>query len=161
MAGKVIIDTSPLIGLSTVNGISWLKTLFGTVWIPQIVEYELFANQFERGKQDVKKGITQGWVKIYDQPLVLDQEYNLDQGEIACIALGLKESNSLIIMDERLGRSVAIEKGLKVAGTAAIIGLAKQKKLIPSAKEVFRQLHHSDFRIAAEVINQVLAKVGE
>lgn len=64
-------------------------------------------------------------------------------------------------MDERAGRAIATEHGLRVAGTAAIIGMAKQRGLIGSAQDVFGRLHSSDFRISAPVIATVLARVGE
>ncbi len=51
-------------------------------------------------------------------------------------------------MDERAGRAVAKENSLKVTGTAAIIGIAKQQGLIDSAREVFECLHQSDFQIS-------------
>jgi predicted nucleic acid-binding protein len=58
----------------------------------------------------------------------------IDPGETDCINLALScVEDVLLIMDERLGRAVAKEKGLKVVGTAAIIGLAKQQGLITSA----------------------------
>jgi predicted nucleic acid-binding protein len=68
---------------------------------------------------------------------------------------------SLLLIDERAGRAVAQELGLEVAGTAAVIGLAKQKGLIASARSVFEELHASDFRIAAAVIQTVLERCGE
>jgi len=64
-------------------------------------------------------------------------------------------------MDERAGRAVAKEKGIAVIGTAALIGEAKKRGLIPSAREAFEVLHQSDFRISANVIRTVLARVGE
>ena len=64
-------------------------------------------------------------------------------------------------MDERAGRAIAQERGLRVAGTAAIIGLATQRGLIPSARELFALLHAAEFRIAPEVIRTVLQRVGE
>lgn len=64
-------------------------------------------------------------------------------------------------MDERAGRAVAQEKGLRVIGTAAIIGLAKKKGLIPSARSFFEVLYNAGFRIAATVIQQVLNSVNE
>ena len=64
-------------------------------------------------------------------------------------------------MDERAGRAVAKEKGLRVTGTAAIIGLAKKQDLIPSARAAFERLHNSDFRISATVINLILDSVNE
>jgi len=64
-------------------------------------------------------------------------------------------------MDERAGRAIATERGLSVAGTAAIIGMAKTRGLIGSARDVFARLHGSDFRISAQVIETVLRRVGE
>ena len=49
----------------------------------------------------------------------------------------------------------------KAAGTAAVIGMARQRGLIPSARAVFAQLHASDFRIAVAVIETVLKRCGE
>jgi predicted nucleic acid-binding protein len=67
----------------------------------------------------------------------------------------------LLLIDERAGRAVARERGLVVAGTAAVIGLARTRGLIPSARSVFAELHASDFRIAPSVINAVLRRCGE
>ncbi|MFT4104036.1 MAG: DUF3368 domain-containing protein [Burkholderiaceae bacterium] len=62
---------------------------------------------------------------------------------------------------ERAGWAVAAEHGLRVASTAAVIGMAKSRGLMPSAREVFAKLHASDFRISAAVIETVLRRVGE
>lgn len=59
------------------------------------------------------------------------------------------------------GRAIAREHGLAVAGTAAVIGMAKGRGLIDSAREVFRRLQGSDFRILAQVIETVLLRVGK
>ena len=64
-------------------------------------------------------------------------------------------------MDERAGRAIAMEHGLQVAGTAAVIGMARSRNLIPSAREVFARLHASDFRISVQVIEAVLRRVAE
>ena len=86
----------------------------------------------------------------------------LDEGESACIRIALAHDGpTLLLMDERAGRAIAQEHGLRVAGTAAIIGLAKQRGLIPSAREVFALLHAAEFRIAPEVLRTVLQRVGE
>lgn len=86
----------------------------------------------------------------------------LDEGEAACIRLALAQCRpSLLLMDERAGRAIAMQHGLRIAGTAAIIGMAGQHGLIPSAKKAFARLHASDFRISAEVIATILRRVGE
>jgi predicted nucleic acid-binding protein len=89
-------------------------------------------------------------------------DFDLDAGETDCINLGLSHADEVVlIMDERAGRAVAIEQGLPVIGTAAIIGQARKQGLIGSARAVFVILHASDFRISAAVINQVLLNVNE
>ena len=86
---------------------------------------------------------------------------DLDQGESACIHLALSHPGSLLPMDEQAGRAVARENRIAVAGTAAVIGQARKRHLIPSARDVFERLLQSDFRIAPEVIRTVLRQVGE
>ena len=54
----------------------------------------------------------------------------------------------LLVMDERAGRAIAKEIGLKVIGTVAIIGITKRESLIHSARQVFEKLHQSGFRIS-------------
>ncbi len=66
-----------------------------------------------------------------------------------------------MLIDERSGRAVAQDLGLRVAGTAAVIGLARQRGLINSARQVFAELHASDFRIAPAVIKSVLDRCGD
>jgi len=51
------------------------------------------------------------------------------------------------LIDERAGRAVAEAFGIRLAGTAAVIGLARQRRLIESARAVFAELHANDFRI--------------
>jgi predicted nucleic acid-binding protein len=67
----------------------------------------------------------------------------------------------LLLIDERAGRAVAHELGLRLAGTAAVIGMARLRGLIPSARAVFVLLHGSDFGIAPPVIEAVLVRCGE
>ena len=77
------------------------------------------------------------------------------------LALLLASDFTLLLMDERAGRATAMEYGLQVAGTAAVIGMARQRGLIPSARAVFAKLHASDFRISVAVIATVLERFGE
>lgn len=66
-----------------------------------------------------------------------------------------------MLIDERSGRAVAQDLDLSVAGTAAVIGLARQRGLITSARQVFAALHASGFRIAPAVIKSVLDRCGD
>ena len=161
MARIVLTDASPLIGLSLVDGIPWLQALFGSVTVPEEVLHEVVGRSF-RGEAAIAVAVNEGWLlpvgPAPDHPALPD----LDEGEAACIRLALAANvPALLLMDERAGRAVAQECGLQVAGTAALIGMAKQRGLVTAAKPVMERLHRSDFRIAAEVIRTVLQRVGE
>ncbi len=162
MTRIVVIDASPLIGLAMVDGLQWLPKLFETVFLPNTVRQEVLPGKAAPGEQAITEAIRAGWIKVWSEPIEQRLDIDLDAGETDCINLGLCYPNQvLLIMDERAGRAVAKEKGLRVIGTAAIIGLAKKQGLISSARAVFDILHRSDFRISATVINQVLASVNE
>lgn len=158
----VIIDSSPLIGLAIVDGLKWLPDIFGTVFLPDSVKREVLPGKAARGEKSIAHAIDAGWLSVWLEPIEAQLEIDLDAGETDCINLALSHADkALLIMDERAGRAVAKEKGLRVTGTAAIIGLAKKQGLLASARETFEVLHNSDFRISATVIKLVLDSVNE
>lgn len=162
MARLVLTDASPLIGLARVDGLPWLGALFGVVWMPPEVRREVLPLRGLPDEEAIRAAEAAGWLKQTDPApdgLVLP---DLDEGEAACIRSALSSAGPcLLLMDERAGRAIAREHGLAVAGTAAVIGMAKTRGLIASAGEVFRRLQGSDFRISAQVIETVLRRVGE
>ena len=162
MAAIVIADASPLIALARVNGIVWLRALFTEVVVADAVLREVLTGQFPDTEARIQAGLTSGWLK----PVVVEATKpdlpDLDEGEAASIRLALQHGgDALLLIDERAGRAVAHELGLQLAGTAAVIGMARQRGLISSARDVFAQLHASDFRIAPAVIQTVLDRCGE
>lgn len=162
MARIVLTDASPLIGLGHVGGLNWLAALFGEVWLPEDVRTEVTGNRGVAGENDILAALSSGWLRVAAPTPTEPALPDLDEGEAACIRLALAARRpALVLMDERAGRAVAVEHGILVAGTAAVIGMARTRGLITSAREVFAQLHGSDFRISAEVIKTVLERVGE
>lgn len=161
MAGFVICDASPVIGLARVDGLGWLKSLFGEVWIPGQVEGELLAGRETPDRPRIRAALTAGTLKVWPESINVAAESDLDAGETACIHLARAHPGSLLLIDERAGRTVARQHGITIAGTAAVIGQACLRGLIPSARDVFGQLLQGDFRIAPEVIRAVLEWVGE
>ena len=166
MARLVLSDASPLIGLAIVQGLAWLAPLFGEVWLPPQVRDEVLSGRVSRGEDDFRAALACGWLRLWDGVVPDLPLPDLDEGEAACIRIALAHqgtagNHALLLIDERAGRAVAAEQGLRMAGTAAVIGMARTQGLIPSARQVFETLHRSDFRISAEVIRTVLARVGE
>lgn len=165
MARCVISDASPLIGLAIVDGLAWLPQLFGDVWIPPSVHAEVLPGVGARGEVEITAVMKRKSVRVWKKTIALPTVplRDLDEGETDCIhiAHSLGDGSALILMDERAGRAVATEFGIRVAGTAAVIGLAKKRGLIDSAKARFERLHATDFRISAAVIQAVLRDAGE
>lgn len=162
MARLVLSDASPLIVLARVSGLPWLRALFGELVIPETVREEILGRGVWPGMEALREAIEAGWLVVRADGDELPEIPQLDEGEAACIRHALRHDGpTLILMDERAGRAVAGEFGIQVAGTAAVIGQAKQRGLIPSAHAVFEELLRGDFHLSREVIQTVLAKVGE
>ena len=162
MARLVLSDASPLIALSRVNGLAWLPRLFGIVSMPPEVYSEVLPGLDLPGEGAITQAVRAGWLEVTEPAPETPALPELDEGESACIRTALAHDGpALLLIDERAGRTIAQERGLQVASTAAIIGLAQQRGLIPSAREIFALLHAAEFRIAPEVIRTVLQRVGE
>ena len=162
MARIVLTDASPLIALARVDGLDWLRRLFGTVLMPPQVRNEVLSNRGLAGEKPIAQALDSGWLTVAQPVPALPELPDLDEGESACIRLALAHGEpALLLIDERAGRAVAAEFGIRVAGTAAVVGMAKTRGLIPSARDVFSRMHASDFRISAQVINTILQRVGE
>ncbi len=162
MAGIVLTDASPLIVLSRIDGLHWLKAIFGEATVPLAVRKEVLTGKDKAGEAVIRAAIAGKSLVVLRKDWKLPQFPFLGEGEAACIraALNLRQP-SLLLMDDRAGRTTAMECGLKVAGTAAIIAMAKRQKLIPSSADVFERLLQMDFRLSAEVIRAALVAAGE
>ena len=162
MAAIVIADASPLIALARVNGLSWLQHLFTEVMLTDVVLAEVLTGRYPDTEAPIRQALAAGWLKTVAIPTTDPALPDLDEGEASSIRLALScNGPALLLIDERSGRAVAQDLGLRVAGTAAVIGLARQRGLIPSARQVFAALHASDFRIAPAVIKAVLDRCGD
>jgi predicted nucleic acid-binding protein len=161
MAQIVIADASPIIILAQIGGLDWLVPLFGKVWLTEIVRDEILPGG-KPGEKAILEALASSVLVVIDKDWPKPQFPELDEGEASTIraALNLPEK-CLLLMDERLGRMVAQENGLSVAGVAGLIGMSKKRGLIPSASAVFEQLLQTDFRISPDLIRSVLLKVGE
>ena len=89
----------------------------------------------------------------------------LDPGEADSIAYAMAPTHHatppVLLMDERAGRSVCASLGLPVIGTAGLIVLAKERKLVTAAKPEFERLHGAGFWLAPQVVRMCLLRCGE
>lgn len=123
---------------------------------------EVVSNRGFAGEQAILDAEAAGWLQLTQPAPQTPELPDLDEGEAACIRIALAHGGpALLLTDERARRTVAQENGLQVAATAAVIGMARKRGLLVSARDVFERQHQSDFRISAEVITTVLRRAGE
>ncbi len=167
----LIADASPLIALARIDRLALLPALFGPVKVMQSVYNEVMTGSFDPTETKIAQAFANTWLQLVaDVAPVLDTMtpsavanwVHLDPGEAASISFALLAPHQhALLIDEQAGRKVCQLLGLQYIGTAALIGQAKQKGLIPSAKAELARLHAAGFWISAQVIRSVLARVGE
>jgi hypothetical protein len=69
------------------------------------------------------------WITVR-APLSLDLTLNVHRGEQEAISLALEIGASLILLDDRAARMVAVQRGLRVTGLLAIVETAGERNLL-------------------------------
>lgn len=151
----VVSDTSPLTALLTVGQAELLTKLFHEVIIPPAVEKELRRSH----------PTLPDWLHVVRvQNLAQAKNYSqlVDEGEAEAIALAEEIKADRLLMDERKGRRLAREHGLPVVGLLGVILLAKQARLISSARGLLDRLdQEAGIYLAEELKAEALKSVGE
>lgn len=94
----VVSNASPLINLARIGQLDLLRQLYGELWIPDAVRYEVVEEGYGRaGAEEVRAA---DWIKtqtVSNQPLVRVLTYELDAGEAEAIVLALEKSADLLL----------------------------------------------------------------
>lgn len=153
----VVTDTTPLINLAGVGLLALLPLVYGEIWTPVAVTAE-----YNRGVRPGDPDLAiLPWLRVREVPADLTLPQNLGAGEKAAIALASASQARLILLDERLGRRVAVERGLQVAGTLAVLVRAKRLGLLPAVRPVLELMTEQGRRIGAALAASVLRAAGE
>ena len=161
----VISDTTPIISLFKAGQLELLHKLYKTVLIPQAVYRELTENPSYVKEADIIKAtdyLSMRQVENVKSVEVLRSVTGLDAGESEALIMYDEQKASLLLMDERKGRNVAKQLHMKYIGTAGILMLAYDKRLL-SAKEVkecIDTMLANQIRLDEKICNIVLAHVG-
>lgn len=155
----VVSDTSPLCYLILIDGIELLPQLYGRVIIPEAVYQELAA----MGAPDKVQAWTAhcpSWLEVQSVVSEPDSELNqLDAGERGAITLAEQLRASLVLLDEKAARQIAIGRGLQVIGLLGILGVAAEQGLTNFAVMIER-LQHTNFWASPRLIQMLLEKYG-
>lgn len=98
------------------------------------------------------------WLTIQTITLATDHQLKrLNAGEQAAIALAQKLNANLLLMDEKAGRQVAMQRGLQVIGVLGILDDAAAQSLIDLAGAIAK-LQQTNFRISSKLIQTLLSR---
>jgi predicted nucleic acid-binding protein len=156
-----ILNASPLIVLARLGYKDLFSKLADQVVIPQAVATEILAGPEE---DQARRAVEAKQFAIVDAPPPPAEilAWDLGDGEAEVLSLALSEAGWTAILDDAAARKCAQSFSVPIKGTLAVVILAKQRGLIPSAAQVLRALRASGFRLDDAIIHQVLARtVGE
>ena len=160
----VIADTTPIITLMKLNRLDLLEKLFDTVILPNAVYEELVSNSnYVTEAQMVVECPFLKRREVSDRQSIkiLREVVGLDVGESEAIVLAEEKQADLLIIDERKGRRVAKQMGLKITGTIGILLHAFDYKIL-SSEEILsctESLRDSSIRISDSLFELILDHV--
>jgi predicted nucleic acid-binding protein len=125
---------------------------FGAVYIPPAVLAELSHGDAPEAVHAWLR-TNPAWL-VMKPPAVVDPTLSLDRGESEAISLAM-ELGAQVLIDEKVGREAAAGRGLQVAGTLAVLGLAAERKLIDLTAEI-EKLRATKFRASEALYRSFL-----
>jgi uncharacterized protein len=160
---RVVSNTSPLCNLAVIGRLDLLRQRYGRVGIPPAVADELSRLSHADARTRLDAARSEGWLVVEKLSGPLPQLSSpLDRGEHEAIALALILRANVLLMDEKLGRAVARQAGLTVAGVLGELLHGKHCGVIPAVKpELERLRSEAGFFIDAGVEQFILSQAVE
>jgi len=154
----IVSNSTPLIALSRINKLELLKEYFTEIYIPEEVYTEVVKRGGNlAGAREVRDA---AWIKTGRAKDKLGVEIlvrNLDKGEAEAIILAKENNAELLLIDDRKGRDIAEDLGIKISGTIGVLLLAAEDNKI-NFKESLDDLIASGFRLSKEEYKKLVAR---
>ena len=155
-------NTSPIFNLACLD---LLRDQFGEVWIPLAVETELLRIPDTTVRNKINHAREEGWLIVRpttEGGLVRLLAVDLHQGEAEAIALALQIKVARLLIDEKEGRAMARQLGLRVTGVLGVLLRGKKMGQIGVVKPDLDALQDkAGFFIARDLEAAILASAGE
>lgn len=161
-ARLVAADASPLIGLAAAGAFDVLRGLFGRVVVSRSVVDEVMAGGDRPGAGELTAAMRSGWIRVVPTPMTTWRMPEADVGEASTIAIALEHGPAaLALIDDRLGRQLAAERGVRVMNVADVLLAAKRAGLVESVAPLMKTLARKGFTMAEDDGRRVLREAGE
>ena len=161
----VVSNTSPLSNLAIVDQLDLLRVRYGCVIIPRKVRQELDALSHVAGRSRLLRAFADGWLAVQVLPdieLSARFEKRVDPGEAEAIALAEYLQADKLIIDDRLGRELARERNVPVAGLLGELLHAKLQGRIRSVRDLMDMLQaEARFFIRSDLRELILRQAQE
>ena len=159
----VVSDATPIISLAKIEMLDILGILYDEVLLPKAVYDEVCRNKtFADEAAAIKKcAFVQVKTVNMEQSVRLLRATGLDSGESEAIVLADSLPDSLLLIDERKGRQIALNIGIQIIGTLGILLHAKRLGLVPHIKPLLDTLLKANIRISESLYHSVLEQAKE
>ncbi|MCI4648600.1 DUF3368 domain-containing protein [Phaeodactylibacter sp.] len=156
----VVSDTSAITNLIQIDHLWLLREVYQNIIIPQAVYDELVSDT--KNKLIIE---SLSWIKIKEvkeNDITRNLKEVLDPGESEAITLALELDADFIIIDEKKGRKIAEDYGLRKIGLVGILVESKRKGLIKEVRNLLEQLiEKANFFVSEKLYKDVLFQLNE
>ena len=162
MPKTVIVNSTPIIALSSIDKLGLLKELYGTVIIPNAVKDEIGTKS--NSKAHIQLEASTDWIHVRVINNVAHKQTfrtQLHDGEVEVIILGQELTADILVIDDNSAREYAKYLELNVIGTVGIILLAKSKGLIYEVKPLLDCLITNGIFISNRLYAEVMKIANE
>ena len=156
---KVIVHSTPVIGLANIGRLDVLRQMYGTITIPQAVFDEIKSPSVQR-----QVNANRDWIRveqINDASQKQMYRAKLHAGEVEVMILAQEKKADLVILDDNAAKKTAKFLGLRVIGTLGILVLAKKRGYIKEVSPVLDALKRDSFFVSNDLCDLVLKQADE
>jgi len=153
----VVSDATAINHLAQAGLIHLLVKMLGSVVIPTAVFNELPADKTPAIVREIV-GAKPDWLDVRQASFVVDAELDeLDQGEREAIILTEELHADFLLMDEKKGRGIALQRGINLIGT---LGLLERAAIVGHVdfRDALKSLKDTGFYVSRDLETNFLAR---
>ena len=156
---NAVSNTTPLRYLIAIEQEHLLGQLFETVFVPVAVHEELTDS---RTPETVRRRVLSlpSWfeVRTVQETQTTTFPVTLHRGERQAILLAETLRADVLLIDEQIGRTIALSRSLPLSGTLGVLERADTMRLVSDFQQVLQRLKASGFFITETLEQQLLER---
>ena len=156
----VVSNTSPRCYLVLIGHEDVLPKLYGSILITQTVLAEL---RHPDAPSAIRAWVNllPNWIQVHNDPPDTDETLaTLGPGERTTIRLAEQLHADVVLLNELAARTLATQRGLKVAGVLGVLRDASQAGLL-DLSAALTTLRRTNFRVAPELLRSLYTRLGK